>query len=63
MQKRAIEKKESVSKTASRKEKTFKTIPVNTSAMIAVKIDSKTTVYAKDQADVERLKLKYGKKN
>lgn len=57
-----FEKKEAVSKSASRKERVFKTISVNTSAMIAVKIDSKTTVFAKDLADVERIKLKYAKK-
>lgn len=63
MNKRGIEKKEVVSKVAARKEKTFKTIPVNTGAMIAVKIDAKTTVYAKDAADVERIKAKYAKKD
>lgn len=57
-----FEKKEAVSKSASRKDCIFKTIPVNTSAMIPVKIDSKTTVFAKDLADVERIKLKYAKK-
>lgn len=57
-----FDKKEAVNRTASKKDRIFKTIPVNTSEMIAVKIDSKTTVYAKNQADVERLKLKYANK-
>lgn len=39
--------------------KLFKTIPLNLDQKIPVRINAKTIVYAKNEADVERIKLKY----
>lgn len=51
-----VESKTKLQKTESR---AFKTIPVDNSQKIAVKLDHKTIVYAKPGYDIDALKAKY----
>lgn len=44
---------------STKRDKVFKTIPVDVNGKIKIKIDERTTVYAKPGTDVEKLKLKY----
>ena len=49
-------------KPSARRDSVFKTIPVDTTKLIEVRIDHKTVVYVKAGTDIEKIKAKYAAK-
>lgn len=55
-------KKEPMRNSPDRKDRSFKTLPVDLSQLIEIQIDHKTKVYAKRGSDIEAIKAKYAPK-
>lgn len=55
-------KKEPMKNSPDRRERSFKTLPVDLSQLIEIQIDHKKKVYAKQGCDVEAIKAKYAPK-